>query len=394
MTVTSSGDHVFGRVRPSHDGDFQLNGQTVRVTTFRDLPPPTGSAPYHLDLRDVIPASAYEQVVTTNKLVLHFNGDIGGIDFATPQQLVAGGMEADCNVPNQPEPCFLYLVGDCVYFNGEVSRYYAQFYQPYEHYPLPIFAVPGNHDGENLEGQPSLDGFVRNFCAPTPGIHQPEAGDAPRTAMTQPNVYWTLLTPLVNIVGLYSNVPDGGEIQSPQTEWLVEELRSLPAEVPIIVTLHHPVYSADTYHSGSPTMKATLESAAEAAGRHPDLVVAGHVHDYQRLTKVMADGSQIPYLVTGAGGYHNLHSILKVNGQKLVTPVQFTDKGGDTVTLESYVDDRFGFLRFEVDQSSFTGRYFTVPRPQESFSKGSQLVDLFKYDWKAKRYIPNTLGAS
>ena len=394
MTVTSSGDHVFGRVRPSHDGDFQLNGQTVRVTTFRDLPPPTGAAPYRLDLRDIIPASTYQQIVTANKLVFHFNGDIGGIDFAVPQQLVAGGMEADCNVPDQPEPCFLYLVGDCVYFNGEVARYYAQFYQPYEHYPLPIFAVPGNHDGENLEGQPTLDGFVRNFCAPTPGIHQPEAGDAPRTAMTQPNVYWTLLTPLVNIVGLYSNVPDGGEIKSPQTEWLVEELKSLPADVPIIVTLHHPVYSADTYHSGSPTMKATLESAAEAAGRHPDLVVAGHVHDYQRLTKVMADGSQIPYLVTGAGGYHNLHSIVKVNGQSLITPVQFTDKGGDTVTLESYVDDRFGFLRFEVDQSSFTGRYFTVPRPQEPFSKGSQLVDLFKYDWKAKRYIPNALGAS
>jgi 3',5'-cyclic AMP phosphodiesterase CpdA len=393
MTVTSSGDHVFGRVRPAHDGDFQLNGQTVRVTTFRDLPPPTGAAPYHLDLRDIIPASAYQQIVTTNKLVFHFNGDIGGIDFAVPQQLVAGGMEADCYVPDQPEPCFLYLVGDCVYFNGEVSRYYAQFYQPYEHYPLPIFAVPGNHDGENLEGQPTLDGFVRNFCAPAPGIHQPEAGDTPRTAMTQPNVYWTLLTPLVNIVGLYSNVPDGGEIKSPQTEWLVEELQSLPADVPIIVTLHHPVYSADTYHSGSPTMKATLESAAEAAGRHPDLVVAGHVHDYQRLTKVMADGSQIPYLVTGAGGYHNLHSIVKVNRHSLVTPVQFTDKGGDTVTLESYVDDRFGFLRFEVDQSSFTGRYFTVPRPQEPFSKGSQLVDLFKYDWKAKRYIPNALGA-
>jgi hypothetical protein len=38
MSVTGSGDHVFGRVRPSHDGDYQLNGTTVRVTTFRDLP--------------------------------------------------------------------------------------------------------------------------------------------------------------------------------------------------------------------------------------------------------------------------------------------------------------------------------------------------------------------
>jgi 3',5'-cyclic AMP phosphodiesterase CpdA len=393
MSVTGSGDHVFGRVRPTHDGDYQLNGTTVRVTTFRDLPAPTGPAPYRLDLRDIIPASAYEEVITANKLVFHFNGDIGGIDFAVPQQLVASGMEADCYVPDQPAPHFLYLVGDCVYFNGETSRYYAQFYQPYEHYPLPIFAVPGNHDGENLEGQTTLDGFVRNFCAAVPGIHRPEAGDAPRTAMTQPNVYWTLLTPLVNIIGLYSNVPDGGEIESPQTEWLVGELQSLPTDVPIIVTLHHPVYSADTYHSGSPTMKAALESAATAAGRHPDLVVAGHVHDYQRLTKITTDGSQIPYLVTGAGGYHNLHSIMKVNGQGLVTPVQFTDASGDVVTLESYVDDRFGFLRFEVDESSFSGRYFTVPRPQESFSKGSQLVDLFKYDWKEKRYMPNALGA-
>ncbi len=48
------------------------------------------------------------------------------------------------------KPAFLYVVGDCVYFNGEVGQYYAQFYEPYELYAAPIFAVPGNHDGENL----------------------------------------------------------------------------------------------------------------------------------------------------------------------------------------------------------------------------------------------------
>ena len=176
--------------------------------------------------------------------------------------------------------------------------------------------------------------------------------------MTQPNVYWTLLTPLVNIVGLYSNVPDGGEITESPTEWLVSELRSLPADVPIIVTLHHPVYSADTYHSGSPAMKTFLEDAAEAAGRHPDLVVAGHVHDYQRLTKVMADGSQIPYLVTGAGGYHNLHSILKVNNQRLMAPVQFTDKAvtWSRSSLTSMIDSASSGSK--SPESSFTGTVF------------------------------------
>jgi hypothetical protein len=50
-------------------------------------------------------------------------------------------------------------------------------------------------------------------------------------------------------------------------------------------------------------------------------------------------------------------------------------------------------FRLEVDESSFSGKYFTVPRPQEPFGKGSQLVDFFKYDWTTKRY-PNALGPS
>ena len=123
----------------------------------------------------------------------------------------------------------------------------------------------------------------------------PESGDSHRTAMVQPNVYWTLLTPLVNIVGLYSNVPAGGDIRSPQTEWLIGELRTLPTEVPLLVALHHPVYSADDHHSGSTYMKDVLEHAAQQVGRHPEMVLAGHVHDYQRLTKNMAGDVKVPY---------------------------------------------------------------------------------------------------
>ena len=36
-------------------------------------------------------------------------------------------------------------------------------------------------------------GFVGNFCAPAP-VKMPESGDSNRTAMVQPNVYWTLMT--------------------------------------------------------------------------------------------------------------------------------------------------------------------------------------------------------
>src|SRR5579864_4699010 len=297
-TVQGRPPHVFGRARPSQGGQHPIHISPERDVHFRDLPPPTGSAPFHLDLRTILPDADYQAIVEKKKLTFHLNGDMGGIQYAVPQELVAKGMEDDfaANADASENPAFLYITGDCVYFNGAITEYYKQFYQPYEFYHAPIFAVPGNHDGENLPGDNTLEGFIRNFCAPQ-AVKMPESQDSLRTAMTQPNVYWTLLTPLANFVGLYSNVPAGGDIRSPQTEWLIEELRTLSRDVPLLVALHHPVYSADGHHSGSTYMKEVLEHAAEQAGRHPEMIIAGHVHDYQRLTKKMSDNSEVPYLV-------------------------------------------------------------------------------------------------
>jgi acid phosphatase type 7 len=317
---------------------------------------------------------------------------MGGIKNGMDQQLVAKGMEQDFDPATafSDNPAFLYIVGDCVYYNGEIKEYYSQFYQPYEFYPRPIFAVPGNHDGENLPGDNTLDGFLRNFCSPEP-VKMPESQDSNRTAMTQPNVFWTLLTPMANIVGLYSNVPSGGEIAQPQMDWLVNELKTLPGDVPLLLALHHPVYSADDHHGGSTHMKHLIESAATSAGRHPDMILAGHVHNYQRLTKTMNDGTQVPYVVTGAGGYFNLHHIMKVSGETMVTPVIFNDEEGDPVTLERYCADHHGFMKLEITDSLITGRYYMVPRPQDPYSKGNSLIEYFDYDWRRKRYVPNTL---
>ena len=64
-------------------------------------------------------------------------------------------------------------------------------------------------DAENLGvHEDSLKPFVRHFCAPAP-VHSHSAHEAPRTTMTQPNVYWTLNTPFATIIGLYTNVPEG-----------------------------------------------------------------------------------------------------------------------------------------------------------------------------------------
>ena len=46
--------------------------------------------------------------------------------------------------------------------------------------------------------------------------------------MTQPNVYWTLETPFVTFIGLYTNVPEGGWMDNNQIAWLQSELTAAP----------------------------------------------------------------------------------------------------------------------------------------------------------------------
>ncbi|MGZ4313735.1 MAG: metallophosphoesterase [Solirubrobacteraceae bacterium] len=41
-----------------------------------------------------------------------------------------------------------YHLGDVVYPHGEEAGYRDQFFSPYVAYTAPIFAIPGNHDGE------------------------------------------------------------------------------------------------------------------------------------------------------------------------------------------------------------------------------------------------------
>ena len=386
--ATTTGTHAFGRPRRNQKSLAFTGPPSKPGSAFQPLPKPTGKPPFRLDLRDVLPPDLYAAIAKAQHLGFHVAGDLGGINFAVPQERVAQGLEEDFVAnPSDPavNPAFLYVLGDCVYFNGQVSEYYAQYYQPYEHYLGPIFAVPGNHDGDPVAPEKSLDGFVRNFCAAKPGTKTPESHDSPRTAMTQPNVYWTLLTPVVSIIGLYSNVPEHGVLHPDQLAWLLSELKSLPASLPLLITLHHPPYSADDHHGGSKPMHDALDSAFAKVGRWPDMVLAGHVHDYQRFTRRLASNNrQIPYLVAGAGGYHNLHAVAKVNGAKPTPPVTMP-VSGDTVTLESYVDDRHGFLRLDAGPGTIAGKYYTVPRPQESWSQPPKLADSFRLDTRTHR---------
>lgn len=338
---------------------------------FQPLPPPTGQMPYHLSLGDILPPEQISQITASGSISFHAIGDTGGIVNGTPQQMVADAMEADYG---SYKPAFFYHLGDLVYFYGEASNYYAQFYGPYMHYPGPILAIPGNHDGDVTVGSaPSLSAFVENFCAKSPHL-TPEAGEAPREAMTQPNVYWTLDAPFVTIIGLYSNVPEGGQFQQDQLDWLAGELRSAPKDKALVISVHHPAYSADDEHGGSAVIEQALDGAFGASGRTADLVLTGHVHNYQRFIR-KSGGTGISYIVAGSGGYHNLHKLNPYYGSNVQVPFSMPNVEG--LTLENYCVDHFGFMRLAVSRDSIDGQYFAVPNPWESWDGPYRKVDEF-----------------
>ena len=112
---------------------------------------PRGPYPYRLDLEDILGAQAINQITGSGRLVFHVAGDTGGVKSPEAQTLVAQGMER--SFANNLKPAsFFYHLGDVVYYSGVVGRYFDQFYDPYEHYPAPIFAIAGNHDGATSSG--------------------------------------------------------------------------------------------------------------------------------------------------------------------------------------------------------------------------------------------------
>lgn len=346
-----------------------------------------------LSLGGVVP-HVNASVQETGRLVFHMVGDTGGIHGTDLQEAIAEEMERQIHkAKNGDKPAFLYHLGDVVYYNGMSELYNTQFYEPYQHYPAPIFAVPGNHDGDTRvrggdepDTEPSLTGFRLNFCA-----DQPENLFSYRPTMTQPYVYWTLETPVATIIGLYSNV-DGsldGRGTHEQQRWLEQQLHDADQKKCLLIAVHHPPYSLDAPHGGYPDILVALDTAMQKTNRYPDAICSGHVHNYQRFTRMM-DDRHIPYLVVGAGGYANqprlLHQLQRDRGsgkaiEEEKLPFTTTEPG---VSLDSFNRRAGGFLRMTVDGHSHTllGEYFLVPFDAASPAKP---FDSFTLNWKSHK---------
>ncbi|MBE8719272.1 metallophosphoesterase family protein [Sphingobacterium pedocola] len=372
-----------------YDTAVQIKNLPTDTPVFRPLPQPRWPHPYRLDIAAVL---GKETELLHEKMSFHMLGDTGSLRHSDFQSLVANTLNDQSNriLTENKSPAFLYHLGDIVYNHGEASAYPKQFLQPYENYEAPIFAIPGNHDGDVNPESPvpykSLEPFMEVFCGAERRTIEFGQGSK-RQSMMQPNVYWTLETPLARFIGLYSNIPKHGWIGEEQREWFVEELRYAKqhaAEQAVIVCIHHAPFSADTNHGSSKPMIDFLEEAFIAADIKPDLVVSGHVHNYQRFSRIYADGATVPFVVAGAGGYSILHSVAEINDpwfEKL--PVE-----NGEVKLEAFCEDQYGFLKMAVEKTPagliLSGEYYTIP--QDAIGKKKVEPELYeRFEFRLSR---------
>lgn len=386
---------LYADPKPSTDENaFQVNNTSEAYynspyylkhkSEVQPIPPVRKNAPPNLDLGDYLPPDVMTAINKAGKIVLHAVGDTGAAKSGPHQSAavsiedqaaVADAMAGDVQNGGVNGPAFFFHLGDVVYNFGEDQYYYDQFYEPYREYDRPIFAIPGNHDGmvfgknTTAPQYKSLAAFVTNFCAPAPGP-SPDALTITRSVMTQPAVYFTLDAPFISIIGLYSNVMDtgGGIISSQgghypisdiQLDFLTSELKRLKPDRTaqkraVIVAVHHPPLSVDAKTGGSGGLMQDIDACCKAAGLWPDVVLSGHAHLYQRFTRTV-NGRQVPYIVSGSGGFAATHPPQKVPPEGTVIGDHKLEKGPIV---------KFGYLTITTDTKTLTATFKTAPRGQ------------------------------
>ncbi len=335
---------------------------TTRFLPVPQAPPALLKVPFSL-----FDPAASAAATAAGKLVFHCVGDTGGIHGTATEEAIATGMEQQITQAAAGDAAsFFYNLGDVIYFNGQSTLYKSEFYEPYQYYPKLIFAIPGNHDGDTFvyagdapDTEPSLFGFFQNFCAQQAVMVTPY-----RMTMTQPYCYWVMDAPFVTIIGLYSNVEGSLDARGrmDQQYFLNTQMQAADPTKKLLVTVHHPPYSLDSVHGGTPDILNAIDQAVAASGRTPDAVLSGHVHNYQRFSRVAGTRS-IPYVVAGAGGYANdvtsLHQLqTELTTPPVALPYQTTVAG---VALEAYEQEMAGFLRITATAEELTFEYFRVP---------------------------------
>ena len=287
--------------REAFDGHVSLN--SVNKEKVGPIPPVKRGG--KIALEDIIGQTGVKEIEDLGEVRFHAVGDTG-VNHAEMAQKVSDDMTTDykagagalnpateAHVADEmvkdlqagdvgDTPAFFFHLGDVVYYFGEGQYYYDQFYEPFRGYDRPIFAIPGNHDGEVRApaDDPALSAYMANFCADAATIApQAAATGIFRKTLTLPGAYWCLEAPFVRFIGLYSNSVENpgflegkgkaGAFDLSQINWLSDTLSDIAKknkkdQKALLIAVHHPPFSQGG-HSGSFEMSRAIDSACRAS---------------------------------------------------------------------------------------------------------------------------------
>jgi len=227
---------------------------------------------------------------------------------------------------------FMVIASDVIYPVGATDDYGDKFFRPYQDYPAPIYAVPGNHDWYE-----DLHGFMRVFCDDAPPLppsprpraltrawlrdrlwHRPgpadEAGfaqarklrSAPAQFSVQPGPYWAIDAGPIRIVGIDTGLL--GTLDAEQGAWLREVSRD---PRPKILITGRPLYADGTHRPCPIEGGGTVDEIVRDPAHRYVAAIGGDIHNYQRYPIRVDGGRTIQYVVAGGGGAftHATHTI-------------------------------------------------------------------------------------
>ncbi len=338
--------------------------------TLQNLPPGE-VVPYRVKRNGAV---VFEAEAQTRKAGAHRMVVFGDAADASPTQAAIAKAVAAA------QPDAVFITGDLVYGRGRAAEYRAHFFPAYngETAPLmrrvPFLGVVGNHDvpfaawpdasayfaywSQPLNG-PALAPGQANAAPVTAGVHDDMVA-ASGTAFPRMTsfsfdygpVHWTVLDSNAYV-----------DWESPALKaWLEADLQAAKHATWRIVALHHPLFQSSRSHFDDQWMRP-ISPILEKYG--VDLVLAGHVHNYQRTaplrfkpTKVGSRGKPVEgeftvdeafdgKAVTQAKG--PIHIVTGAGGAELYDPWQTDAKASWQPWTRAFVSDKHSFTVLDVE---------------------------------------------
>jgi len=258
---------------------------------------------------------------------------------------------------------FLVICSDVVYPAGGINDYLEKFFRPYQAYPAPIYALPGNHDWYDdltglmfhfcgVESAPARErasafsrAWLRDLLWRKPQRAKPKAlaemrrlRSAPGKQPPQPGPYFAIDAGALRLVAIDTGITNS--LDRDQGEWL----RRVSADRrPKVLLTGKPIYVDGEHHAGDIEGSGSVDEIVTDRQNNYIAAIGGDIHNYQRYPVTLPDGRMLQYLVSGGGGafMHSTHQIPRVSLEG-VTEEEFRcyPLRGDSLSIYSKLYDK------------------------------------------------------